>query len=515
MKGYRACALLLVLLALSFPAYSATQDRPFVLATAFEPATLDPHAKLSTDITQIVRNIYDRLVDWKPGTAEIAPAVAQSWDISPDAKTYTFRLRRGVKFTDGSPLDAAAVKFNLERAAKINLIGYESDQLNKMVETTTVADPSTLKVTLKQPFASLITLLTNIYLVNPKAIEANAGSDMGQTWLANNAVGSGPYKLQSWTRGQQLIMLRHAGHWGGWKGNHFNTVIFRFVKEESARRLMLERGEVGLAQILLHDNLDALEKTAGVKVVRSPTLVTLALYVNARKKPTDDVRVRKAMLSALNHDQVMRAMNYRVKPAKSYIPIGHWLYNPSLPPMKYDLQRAKQLLTDAKYYDNPTKLSMWYPQGQEDRRVIGEILQAALAQINVSLEITSTTFPVMSRTRTNLETGASFYPLWDNQTDPDRYYGRFVTCASVGATSWQGICNAEIDRLLARAGASTSQAERKTLFQQVEKILMDMATIVPVMVGTDNQAMRADVEGYVYTNAWNLTWDIYRMSSKR
>jgi peptide/nickel transport system substrate-binding protein len=150
------CALLIGLLIIVMPGAATAQDRTFVLATAFEPATLDPHQKLSTDSTQILRNVYDRLVDWKPGTAEIAPMIARSWNVSADGKTYTFRLQPGAKFTDGAAVDAAAVKFNLERAAKINLIGYESDQLNKMVQSIDAVDAQTVKLTLRQPFASLL-----------------------------------------------------------------------------------------------------------------------------------------------------------------------------------------------------------------------------------------------------------------------------------------------------------------------------------------------------------------------
>jgi peptide/nickel transport system substrate-binding protein len=515
MTAWRALLMGVLILVAVVPGVTSAQDRAFVLATAFEPSTLDPHQKLSTDSTQILRNIYDRLVDWKPGTAEIAPMVARSWNVSTDGKIYTFRLQPTAKFTDGAAVDAAAVKFNLERAAKINLIGYESDQLNKVVQSIDTVDAQTVKLTLKQPFASLLTLLTNIYLVSPKAVLANAGADQGQAWLADHAVGSGPYALQGWVRGQRLTMTRNADYWGATDAPHFATVIFRFVKEESARRLMLERGEVSLAQLLLPENLDALTKVSGVKVIRSPTLQTLALYINTQKKPMDDVRVRRAMLRALDQPQIVKAMNDRVKPASSYIPVGHWLHNPALPPLSFDLQKAKQLLTEANYYANPIKLTMWYPQGQEDRRVVGELLQANLAQIGVKLEVTATTFPVMSASRNNLDAAVHFYPLWDNQTDPDRYYGRFVTCASVGSTSWQRICNPEIDKLLASAQTSTSQAERKALFQKVESILMDQATIVPIMVGVDSQAMRDDVEGYVYTNPWNLTWDIYHMHFKK
>jgi dipeptide transport system substrate-binding protein len=248
--------------------------------------------------------------------------------------------------------------------------------------------------------------------------------------------------------------------------------------------------------------------------VRTPTGQTLSTYINTQKKPMDDLRVRQAMSYAFDQEQAVAAANFQLKPANSIVPPSHWLHNANLPPHQYDLQKAKQLLTDAGYFANPVKLTYWYPPGEEFRRVVGEIMQAGLSQIGVQLDVQAQAFPIMSASRNNLDAAPHMVSLIDIQVDPDRYYGRFVTCASIGTTSFQRICDPEIDKMLADARSTTDRGVRLPIFQKLEQMLLDRAAIIPVTVQVDAQAMRDNVEGYAYTDAWILTWDVYHIHLK-
>lgn len=279
-------ALIAAAIAMSItPVLAAVPKDMLVIGKAADPQTLDPAVTIDNNDWTVTYPAFQRLVQYKTengkGSTEVEGDLAESWQASDDQKVWTFTLKNDAKFADGTPVTAEAVKFSFERLLKIGQGPSEAYPKDLNVE---VVDPLTVRFTLSSPFSPFLYTLANdgAAIINP-AVMKEHGADDAKGWLAENTAGSGPYMLQRWQKGQQLVLVPNP-HYHGAKPA-FKRVSVKIIGESASRRLQLSRGDIDIAESLPVDQLAALKKEGNVAVDEYPSLRVTYLYLNNGKAP--------------------------------------------------------------------------------------------------------------------------------------------------------------------------------------------------------------------------------------
>ncbi len=286
------------------PGFGAEAARVITVNTVQIFGSIDP-AKISdyTDYMASV-NLYDGLTNVDPQGALI-PELASSWDVSPDATSVTFHLRKDAKFQDGSPVTADDVVYSVERLLKINLGPANLFAGVLKPGSVTAVDPLTVKFSLAKTFSPFLSTVPAIRILNSKLVKANAGADDGQTWLATHTASAGPYKLKSWDRGTQMTIERDPNYYRGWGDGAIDEVHFLITNDEATVKSLAASGELTMSsQFQSPDTYDTLEKSGRFKIVKGVTSVAFYLKLNTKAKPTDDIHIRKAIALATDYDTI-------------------------------------------------------------------------------------------------------------------------------------------------------------------------------------------------------------------
>jgi len=324
-------ATLLAAALLASPAVAQVPRDVVVVGMEAEPPGLDPGQALGLHTLRVTAEIFETLVATRPDSTEVIPGLAESWTTSPDGMVWTFKLRRGVRFHDGTPLDAAAVKFTFDRVidpahphAKSGKWSFVTGYLSS-VKSVDVLDPQTVQLHLKYPTGSLPALLTlpNCAIVSPTAF-TKAPADFD-----TKPVGSGRYKLESWERGSRLVLRRNDDYWGV-KGKP-QALVYRGIPDANTRVSELLTGGVDLILPIPPDFVGRLEKTSGVTVHKATGLTVWYAGFNVEKKPFTDRRVRQAFNHAVNKDAIVRDIPKGTGiPAVGPLLPGTWAFEPNV-----------------------------------------------------------------------------------------------------------------------------------------------------------------------------------------
>jgi peptide/nickel transport system substrate-binding protein len=486
-------------------------SRPFVFAVRQEPVTMDPHVNDLSYSQYGQRLVYEALIEYTvspDGKVGLGPRLAESWDVSDDAKTYVFNLRKDVKFSDGTPFNAEAVKWNLERLLALKL---PPSARIPPVESVEVVDDYSVKIVLKSPFAPFLASMTLPLMISPTAAQSHEEEgDKGQKWLTDNAVGTGPYMLESWVRGQELTATRNPDYWRGWEGNHVDKVVLQVVQEPTTQRLILEAGEADLADNIAFDDLDALSQTPGVVVEPGISLEMLNICMKTVESPLADKRIRQAVSYAFDYDSFINGvLNSRAQQPLGPVPFGSWALDQDLQPYTRDLEKAKALMAEAGYPDGGFKVTIqtiaaygWY-QSRE-----AQILQQNLGELGIEAVIDdkadAATFLGTIRDK---EKGPEIY-FWRSVAaidDPDyelrrMYHSGFVGERGVNGSWFQ---DPKADELLDTALTIPSREERKSLYDQYQVIVKDEAPCIWAAQMNYYITSRDVLKGYVW-NPFNI-----------
>ncbi|MBC7332509.1 MAG: peptide ABC transporter substrate-binding protein, partial [Synergistetes bacterium] len=313
----RRLLLAVFLMVFAFCGYAFAQEKDFiVIGTTDKIVTLDPANAYDYLSCNIIQNIMSGLVDYKPGTSEIVPALAKKWEVTPDGLVYTFYLRKGLKFADGAVFDAKAVKFSIDRVFKLN--GDPAFLLTEVIDKVEVVDDYTVKIRLKYPFAPFLSVLafTVAFPVSPNSYNDKEFSDVG--------IGIGPYKIKKWTKDVELVLEANPNWYGAPPKS--KMVVIRFYENAQSLRMAVEKGEVDVAYRTLNpeDILD-LKKSDKVRVYEGESPVIRYIVFNAKKEPFNNVDVRRAIAYAIDRSMITkRVFRDTAMPLYSMIPMGMW-----------------------------------------------------------------------------------------------------------------------------------------------------------------------------------------------
>jgi peptide/nickel transport system substrate-binding protein len=501
-----AVALALAAVMLLAPGASRAQVPPDVLVVGqiAEPKSMDPHAVTAVNDFRILVNLYDGLVRYKSGTLEVEPALAESWDISEDATTYTFRLREGVSFHDGTPFNAEAVKFNFDRMLNEDHPYHDTGPFPlatvyfSAIEATEVVDEHTVRFRLSEPYAPFLSNLAypTGLLVSPAAVEEH-GPDYGR-----NPAGTGPFTFRVWESNRQVALERNEDYWDG--APPLRGVVFRPITDPNARVSEMLSGGIDLMVEVPPDNVQMFADDASFVLHEQAGPHLWFLILNLREEPFDDVRMRQAVNYAIDKrtlvDDVLQGT---ATVATGPTPAAFaWAYNEKLEPYPHDPEKARALIEEAGYGDG-AKVTFFVTEGGSgmlDPVAMGTAIQADLAEVGIDASIETyewNTF--LGLVNPGLEGKADMAEMSWMTNDPDTlpYLAlRSEAMPAEGGFNSGYYSNPEVDELLEQARRTTNQDERAQLYKQMQEIVYEDAPWAFVASWKQNAVTTANVQNF-------------------
>ncbi|NAY90218.1 MAG: ABC transporter substrate-binding protein [Desulfurococcales archaeon] len=454
----------------------ATSGKTLRVGIGVDADTLDPAGQTTTAISNIIRLIAEPLFITSPN-GTIVPVLADSYNVSSNGTVYTIKLKKGIKFQDGEPLNSEAVKFTLERILDPNVkVPNRGNFL--LIDHVEAVDEYTVNIYLKKPFAPFLGVLTSAYIIAP-----NATKQLGDK-IANNpaGIGTGPYMFKEWVKGDHITLVANPNYWNGTP--YFSQMIFKVVPDASTREAMLLSGDLDLIIQPPPSDLASLSSRGDVKV--SWTISTREMYIgiNTQYGPLNDTRVRQALNYAIDKDSLIKYVLFGLgSPEDSILPpfvLGHI----AVGPYQYDPQKAKQLLAQAGY-PNGFSVTLITPNGRYlfDTQVAETIAQY-LRDIGIQVNVRTYDWPTYVSTilaplnKTELQ----LFLLGWSPSVPDPYFYTFQLFHSSQFTP-NGFNNffynnTEADKLLELGATTTDPQLRAQIYQNLTKIVWNDAPMI-------------------------------------
>lgn len=492
-------------------ARAATPKDTLVLAFAFDDIiTMDPAEAFEISAGEIMGNCYDRLVrlDLKD-TSKVAPDLATSWTVSDDGKTFTFKLRDGVKFASGNPLTSEDVVYSLQRAVILDKtpafiltqFGFTKDNVK---DTIKAPDAATVVLTTDKVYATSLVLnclTANIAaVVDKKLVESKAASgDMGYAWLKTNFAGSGPYKLREWRANELIVLERNDAHYA--IKAPLARIIYRFVKESATQRLMLEKGDVDIARNLNPQDIDALQAMQGIKTSSTSKATNYYISLNQKNPNLAKPEVREAFKYLIEYDAIGATLLKHIGTIQQhFLPVG-MLGALDTKPYTYNLDKAKDLLAKAGLKDG-FKVTMDVRTIQPVQGV-AEAIQRAAAKAGIQIEIlpgdgkqTLTKYRARNHDIYIGQWGADY---WDPHTNADTFARNPNNAddAKSKPLAWRNAW--DIPELTAKTNAAALErdtAKRVALYAEIQNEFAKTSPFVMIWQQNDVALYRAGVEGF-------------------
>lgn len=488
----------------SSPNLHGTAREVLVVAVDIDALSLDPAVAYEFVSVDVDMNLYDTLIRYENDDfTKPLPSLAERWEISPDGLRYIFHLRRGVRFASGSPLDANAVKFSLDRTLKMNMAPASVISDNLAPQRIFVLDPYTIEMRLLHPSSYfLCTLFSSAAgVVDPTVVKEHTPE-----WLGEHSAGSGPFVLRYWDRDTAIVLERNEKYWGGAEhtsgGPRVRRVIIKDVKESTTRRMMLERGDADIAYDLSPLEINAaLAASANVRTVEGPYLRIFYVGMNLRRGPFKDERVRQAVRYAIDYDGLVKLMAHgRALPLQGPIIKGLFGYTPDLGVVRHDPLRARELLRAAGYvngFDTVLYASSGSTAFGPTRDEICAKLQSDLKSVGIRAQVKMLSGAAYlelyraKKTDMNMGDWGADYP------DPFNFAHPFGHSAGILARRVD-FTDARLDPLIEAAGREINAERRLLLYTQIQRRLMELGPWAFLLQPTRMLPLRAEVHGYRY-----------------
>lgn len=502
MKKLLCSSALLAALALPAVAQEYTADPAAVpggmitITYKDDVATLDPAIGYDWQNWSMIKSLFDGLMDYVPGTTELRPGLAESYDVSDDGTVFTFTLRKGVTFHNGREMTAEDVKYSLDRVTNpatqspgagffASIKGFDAISTGEAEDLTgvEVVDPQTIRITLTRPDATFLHVMAlNFASVVPKEAVEEFGADFGK-----HPVGTGAFKLGDWTIGQRLEFEKNAEYWRDGVP-YLDGITFEVGQEPIVALLRLQQGEVdvpgdGIPPAKFQEVMADPDQAA--RVVEGGQLHTGYITLNVGQEPFDKLPVREAVNMAINKDRIIQIINGRAVAANQPLPPSMPGYSQGFDGFAYDVEAAKAKLAEAGLEDGFT--TQLYVMNTDPNPRIAQAIQQDLKTIGVDVEIRS-----LAQANVIEAGGGGEAPMiWSGGMawiadfpDPSNFYGPILGCAGAGegGWNWSKFCDEGIDAMATDADSFTDPADpaRLELWSQVYQQVMAEAPWVPV-----------------------------------
>ncbi|MGF1480289.1 MAG: ABC transporter substrate-binding protein [Cyanophyceae cyanobacterium] len=492
-----------------------TSTETLVYGSGGPPVSLDPGTITDGNSIVVQQQIYNRLVQFEPGTTELAPSLAEAWSSPDDGKTWTFQLREGVQFHDGTDFNAEAVEFNVQRwwdpefeygyrdSGKTyniwsDLFGGFKGTPDSLLQEITIEDDYTITFVLNQAFAAFPDAIASGYfgIASPTAIQ-EAGAEYGTP--AGGAVGTGPFVFEEWQTGESVTMSAYADYWQE-ELPELDQLVIRFVTDPAARLAQLRAGTLDFTVDLAPDQLNEIESDPNLEAIFRPSLNVGYLALNPSYEPLASPEVRQAIATAINRSEIVNAFWGELGETDSHFlpPTLEEFRSKSVEQYKYDPEQARQALAEAGY-PNGFDLDLWYMPVSRPYfptpKAIAEAFAAELSAIGINVNLQTKDWAAYLEDRRQPPGFQAFMLGWTGDYgDPDNfYYAHFGPGATDDLGNWR---NEEVVELLNRGRETIDESERQTIYAQVDEILVDEAVRIPIVHSQPLLAKRTSVEGW-------------------
>lgn len=491
----------------------ATEGKTLVVALGADATFLDPESVMNNESGFVMATMFDGLTKYEKGTSEPGPGLAERWEVSEDGTEYTFYLRQGVKFHDGTDFNADAALFEIDRVTNPDnpYYVYNQDGIHSfasftwgLVTGTEKIDDYTIKITLSEPHAPFLASLAMVWsgFMSPAALDQYGFE------VVDHPVGTGPFKLVEWVRNDHMTLEANKDYWGG--APKIDRLIFQVVPESAVRLLKLEQGEVQILADVNPEDYARIRENPDLVLLEQPGLTVNGITLPADTEPFTDVRVRQAMNYAVNKDEMDEFLYKNAAvPAATGMPPILMGYPEDLQPYPFDPEKAKELLTEAGYPDGFSFKLLCYenPRGYNPVGIkMAVAVQEYLANIGVDLELETLEWGAFLDARRSIDNHDMGMVGWSGDNgDPDNFlYEMFSTdMIPVGNTSHYS--NPDLDAILTKARTVTDPAERAKLYEEASWIIHDDAPWLFVNHTLHVRATRANVEGFAL-NPLQMFW---------
>ncbi|MBL7183093.1 MAG: ABC transporter substrate-binding protein [Anaerolineae bacterium] len=492
------------------------KENVFVYAHGATFPDIDPSVSFSND-SVVMGNAYETLVFYNPPGSEevLSPALATSWEASEDGLAWTFNLREGVKFHDGTDFNAEAVKYSVERT--INL-GLGAAFIWDAVDEVNVIDDYTVefKLTYAAPLDLVAASGYGAWIFSPTCIEAQ-GENVSEWLNEGHDCGSGPYMIESRERGTRLVVTRFDDYWGGWKEGQFDKVVFAINPDPVVQQQMLEAGEADAAYGLPRVNFEALDARDDVTVYINPSFQNLLGLFNMEKEPTNNELVRQALSYAFPYEEFIEGvMLGQATQAYGPVPAGMWGFSDDLFQYTHDLDKARELLAEAGYPEGGFDLLMTYATGDLEEEQAGELWKAELAKLGVNLEVRGMEWePQWDLAMSDPLAAQDIFVMywWPDYVTPYTYLFNMFHCEEEILFNDGYYCNPEFDELIDEGNelSATDRAEAERLFIEAQEILIEDAAAMFFYDLPNDHELRSDIKGYADNPAYPHIIFVYKL----
>jgi peptide/nickel transport system substrate-binding protein len=468
-------------------------DSTLRVARGGEGRSLDPHVRARFDDRIVIAAIYEPLIN-ADKDGRFVPVLAQSWEFGPSGRTITFRLRHGVTFHDGTPFDAEAVKWNLQRVLDPATGSDHRQKFEGIIQNVEVVDRYTVRISLTRPYPALFSDLTDRpgQMVSPAAVNKYGKA------FALHPVGTGPFEFEEWTTGNRVVVRRYDQYWDR-QAIRSDEILFYDIPERSVAVARLLSGELDLVVstgagdlVLGGIEVTQVQKRPGFKTVPSPSYEWEALQMRVDQPPFNNRSLRRAIAFAVDRGQILKTIYHGLGIATGKFFLEGWWADPHYAGIAYNPSKARAELKKSGYLDNPRPLTLYV---QASDSLLGELVQGQLANAGLTV-------------RLRLVSESDYYPLllqgtlalagpsrWTPRVDPHGLAGMLFSSTRGNANTTR-YHNAEVDRLLDTASALTKPEQRVALYQQIERLVVDDAPYVFYYASPGYALMKGAVRGY-------------------
>jgi peptide/nickel transport system substrate-binding protein len=501
----------------------ASAQKTLVIAIAADPTGYDPEAVQNNTSGFVMATVFDSLVKYKPGSVDVEPGLAESWDVSEDGLTYTFHLRKGVTFHDGTPFNAPnyvkTIKRLLDKSDPDSIFNtgpVESfiDDTYGAVASYAATDDNTVVFKFKEvsgPFTTNLAMVWN-GVVSPTAVSKFKKD------FRNNPVGTGPFIFKEHRQGDQIILDANPNYWGG--KPKVDRIVFKVIPDAQAALLAIKRGDVHILADVSTQTVPAVRDDANLVVLSQPGLAVSGIALPNDIKFFADKRVRQALNYAVDKDTLNKSL-YKglAETMTSPLPSSQWGFDPSLKGYAYDPDKAKKMLADAGYpngfecellsYSSPRGYN---PAGAELAVAIQGYLQKVGVKVNIRKQEMGA---FLAEVRSGKYDKGMFTTGWSGDNgDPDNFLYPLFASPSMPVGDTAHYKNAEADKLMLDGRQTADHAKRIDIYKKAQPIILDDAPWIFVNSVLQTRVARKEVKGF-QLNPTQMFFDMQKVSLEK
>lgn len=459
----------------------SSSGKTLVAAVSAQPDQFDPHKTSAYPSFQVLENVYDTLVVPNPNNLKMEPSLATKWTTSPDNLTWTFTLRDGVTFHDGSSFDSSDVVYSYKRIIDEKLA---NSYRFATVKDVVAKDPKTVVITLTKPTPNLLALLGAFkgMAILPDGAEKKMD-------LTKKTDGTGPFELVS-SDASHTVLKAYDKYWGG--KPKIGGVEFRYISEPAAALTALKNGEVQWTDNIPPQNIDSLKKDSAVHLESTASVDYWYMSMNYAHKPFDNELVRKAIATAVDRDAVTKAAKFgAARPNETAIPQSSFYYY-DYKPFTPDVNKAKDLMKQSGV-KTPLTMELMVTSEFPESVTAAQVIASELKPIGIDVKIDTLDFATWLDRESKGQMDA-FMLSWLGNIDPaDFYEQQHITG---GSSNYQKYSNPKVDALLKQAATEVDQNKRKDLYDQAAKIIVDDVSYLYLYNPDVVQAWAPGLKGY-------------------